>query len=546
MATNPRIQAAQAQIKQQGLSRDQAMSKYGLTQEDTDWMGKNLGLRFAPPAPGGLMTAAAPGAPTPRPGTRGGDPSLMYSAMAKPPAPAATPTASNPAPSYMTTSPTSRSAPAAATTAATTAPRTAAPAPAATTSQSYTAPTIATPQAATARPSTYNAATARAQTAQATTANVVNQNTANWYNAARGQAATYTPGEQSTVQGQIADIVDSGSPLMERAETRGLQQANRRGLMNSSMAVQAGQTALYDAALPIAQQDAATFATSQRDNTENRQEMNVVNTDATNAARQSNTDARNDRNALNAQLGTQVNLANAGARTETSQFNAASANDVSRFNASERNDQRQINTTLRADISKFNASESNDLRALGMDSNTRLTLGTIEANYKVLMQTQAGAGDLYKQYMGSIAQVLQNKDMDATAKNNAINTLVSGLNGSLDVMGDLANMNIPELTFDEAPADGGSGDGDSGGAGTDSGATTSGNFPTAIDGAPVNWSAPTQSGQTLRQEYLLYSSTAPNPLTAAEWYRRRRTLGGAGMTPGGGAGDEGDGTASPF
>jgi uncharacterized membrane protein YgcG len=135
--------------------------------------------------------------------------------------------------------------------------------------------------------------------------------------------------------------------------------------------------------------------------------------------------------------------------------------------------------TLQSDISKFNASESNDLKALGMDNNTRLTLGTIEANYKVLMQTQAGAGDLYKQYMGSIAQVLQNKDMDATAKNNAINTLVSGLNGSLDVMGDLANMNIPELVFDEEedtdkPATGGSGSGGGSGTGGGNGGGSSG------------------------------------------------------------------------
>jgi hypothetical protein len=34
---------------------------------------------------------------------------------------------------------------------------------------------------------------------------------------------------------------------------------NTRGLLNSSLAVGAGQSALYDAALPIAQQDAQTF-----------------------------------------------------------------------------------------------------------------------------------------------------------------------------------------------------------------------------------------------------------------------------------------------
>ncbi|MBR9770050.1 MAG: hypothetical protein GYB54_02845 [Gammaproteobacteria bacterium] len=59
-----------------------------------------------------------------------------------------------------------------------------------------------------------------------------------------------------TVQGQLDGILSSNSPLMKRAETFGKQQANKRGLLNSSMAASASQGAMIDAALPIAQQDA--------------------------------------------------------------------------------------------------------------------------------------------------------------------------------------------------------------------------------------------------------------------------------------------------
>ena len=60
-----------------------------------------------------------------------------------------------------------------------------------------------------------------------------------------------------TVQGQLNGILSSNSPLMKRAETFGKQQANRRGLLNSSMAAGASQGAMIEAALPIAQQDAS-------------------------------------------------------------------------------------------------------------------------------------------------------------------------------------------------------------------------------------------------------------------------------------------------
>lgn len=59
-----------------------------------------------------------------------------------------------------------------------------------------------------------------------------------------------------TVAGQFKNITSSGSPLIQMAETEGLQQANDRGLLNSSMAVGAAKDSVYRAALPIAQADA--------------------------------------------------------------------------------------------------------------------------------------------------------------------------------------------------------------------------------------------------------------------------------------------------
>jgi hypothetical protein len=55
---------------------------------------------------------------------------------------------------------------------------------------------------------------------------------------------------------RIAQITSQNTPFMQQARTTGLQQANQRGLSNSSMAVGASQAESMRAAAPIASQEA--------------------------------------------------------------------------------------------------------------------------------------------------------------------------------------------------------------------------------------------------------------------------------------------------
>src|SRR5690554_3502530 len=65
-------------------------------------------------------------------------------------------------------------------------------------------------------------------------------------------------GRNETVQGQLDQILKSGSPLLENARARSMEFAASRGLQNSTLAAGAGERALIETALPIAQQDAQT------------------------------------------------------------------------------------------------------------------------------------------------------------------------------------------------------------------------------------------------------------------------------------------------
>jgi len=62
--------------------------------------------------------------------------------------------------------------------------------------------------------------------------------------------------EDDSVANNVDKLTSQDSALMTGARTQGLQQANKRGLLNSSVAVQAAQKAGYDAAIPIATADA--------------------------------------------------------------------------------------------------------------------------------------------------------------------------------------------------------------------------------------------------------------------------------------------------
>lgn len=72
-------------------------------------------------------------------------------------------------------------------------------------------------------------------------------------------APDWTP-RVEMVEERLDRLLRGDNPLFVQARTRGLQAANRRGLLNSSIATQAAEQAMLDVALPIAGQDAATAA----------------------------------------------------------------------------------------------------------------------------------------------------------------------------------------------------------------------------------------------------------------------------------------------
>ncbi len=226
-----------------------------------------------------------------------------------------------------------------------------------------------------------------------------------------------------TVQGQLAAILAAGNPLLVQAQTRAKQEANRRGLLNSSMAVGAGESALYDAAMPIAQSDAGAYNQAALSNADLAQQTELANVGARNRAQE-------------------VNIGELGT---TNRFNVGAANTAAQQTAQEQNLNRRFSAEQTQQTSLADADNQMKLMLQQMDANTRTDLVNIEANYRTLMQASDSASSLYSQTLKNIADITSNPALDAAAKNAAIARQKEFLQNGMNLIGAMNNIGVAEL-----------------------------------------------------------------------------------------------------
>lgn len=104
------------------------------------------------------------------------------------------------------------------------------------------------------------------------------------YTPAQAKTTNWTVDKNQTVAGQLANITSKGNPLWQLATTKGNQIAARRGMLGSTMGVEAAQKALYEAATPIATADAQMYGRAGEFNAGQANETARFNTGETNKA----------------------------------------------------------------------------------------------------------------------------------------------------------------------------------------------------------------------------------------------------------------------
>lgn len=225
-------------------------------------------------------------------------------------------------------------------------------------------------------------------------------------------AITRSVNDNELLSNQVNNVIGQDSPLMQQAAAKAKQAANSRGMMNSSLAVQAGQAAVMDRALPIAQYDAGVNS-------------NVLNTNQANEQ--------------------QSNTFNASQTQQGNQFDASNQQDANKFNANSENQNNQFNAAEQNKTNIFNANEQNVVIKQMMDQSNKLQLADIEASYKNILQSEASAGSLYQQSVRNISDILQNPDLTPEAKSAAVTNQNTMLATGLNILGKIGGLNFDGL-----------------------------------------------------------------------------------------------------
>lgn len=195
--------------------------------------------------------------------------------------------------------------------------------------------------------------------------------------------------KDQTVQGQIENVINKDSPLMQLAATKGAQQANARGLLNSSMGIGAAQDSVIAAATPIAQADADVNARAAGYNADTSNTFAKVNQAATNDA---------------------------------SSFGAQAINRANEFNATNQMTQQQ---------SLF-------------DANVKASLAQIDNEAQLDRQTQAVAGTLSDHFAAAISDINKNTNMSQQSKDYSIKQLYDTYKAQLSLISAVGS--IPDVS----------------------------------------------------------------------------------------------------
>ena len=176
-----------------------------------------------------------------------------------------------------------------------------------------------------------------------------------------------------------------------------MQTANRRGLLNTSMAAGAGEAAAIDAALPIASADANVYGTASRENQ--------------------------------------------GFSNTAGQFNAGSKNTANLQGAA------AANTSL---LSEQQAGQEIGLQTL--KGTQAKELADIEAQYKNTTQSSASATALFSQVSKNIADIMNDPNTSAEQKQAAVDHQRNLLQSQLAIIGGIAGIDLAGLLdFSDTP-----------------------------------------------------------------------------------------------
>lgn len=236
--------------------------------------------------------------------------------------------------------------------------------------------------------------------------------------------------ETKSTASRVANIIDSGSPLMEQARTSGTQLAAARGLTNSSLAAQASQAAVIDKVTPIAQTDAQLSSTTDLANLSAKNAAATSNANnATSLAGQAlgleNSNLQQDKTLQQQQKQFDVQAGQGQQQIDNQMQQFAQSLGMTAADLALRRDtlttqqqqfydnlvqQKQL-ATLQSDTQKWQSQ---------LNADTSLKVAEIESSYKNDIQSSTNIAGAWSNTMQQIATIQNNPNLDQAAKETLI------------------------------------------------------------------------------------------------------------------------------
>lgn len=204
-----------------------------------------------------------------------------------------------------------------------------------------------------------------------------------------------------TAAGQITNLMNPDSPIIQQAVTQAKQNQVANGTLNSSIATTAGLDSAYKAITPIATNDAATYSKAASYNADMANQYAVKNQDATNSM-------------------TQANLASSTSLTNTGMNNASSQA-----------------------IAKLNSDTTTNIAKL--DNESKLQLQKMQTDNSTLLSTNAQAASLMTSATAALNNIAQSTSMDAAAKTEASKQVWANLTTQMNVIGKTSGLDLSSI-----------------------------------------------------------------------------------------------------
>ena len=241
-------------------------------------------------------------------------------------------------------------------------------------------------------------------------------------------------GQDELVSAQMNKLLSAGDPYFERTKAGAMGTANARGLLNSTMAAQAGEAAAIDAVLPVASADAGTYNLTARENYA-----------AANRAFEFGAGETNQTNRLNAEALNQIGRMQTGAELEKGLIGTRTTAEKSLIGERTTAESRLLAEKGVIEKGLVEARGTIEKAVQELRGAQGEKIANIEANYRQLIQTSDAAGRFYSEMARDIGAIMANKDTSKEQKTAALERMADLLESGLTVIGEIGNVDIASL-----------------------------------------------------------------------------------------------------